>query len=231
MQKFTLLILIAIVLYSCAGPKQMQESTKNIWINSSKVRCEGEDGGKCLQYQEGAEIDPSKWQVLNGSINGFTFQQGNIYKLSIVEKQLNNGSKAKPDISIVRTLNEVLIEKRDTKMMLHDIWVLYEMGGKVIDPKSIAPGNNRPQLEINLTTMRIMGNDGCNEIMGKINLAGETRLEIGTLGGTKKLCPDTETPQIFKGMLKNTRQYRIEKLKLALMDQSGNVMMRFQKVD
>ena len=230
MYKFTLLGFI-LILASCATNKKATVLNKEIWINSIKVPCQSESSGRCLQFQENKIIDPAQWEALDGNINGFNYKAGNIYKLAINETQIKSDQAEGTGMLVERTLIEVLEEKRDPKILLNDIWVLYEIGGKSLSNQSITTGMNRPRIEINLSQLRILGNDGCNEIMGKINLVDGERLEFGTLGGTKKLCPDQESPEIFRGLLRNTKQYSIAKLKLALMDQQGKVVMRFQKVE
>ena len=230
MNNFTLLCL-TMLLFSCATNKKATVHQKVIWIDSIKGPCQTGSAGRCIQFQENKIMDPSQWEAMYGEIDGFTFKAGYIYKLAISETHTKIKQAEDIEMQVERVLIEVLEEKRDPKILLNDIWVLFEIGGRALNNNTIATGMNRPRIEINLSQLRLLGNDGCNEIMGKINIVDTERLEFGTLGGTKKLCPDQESPEIFKGLLRNTKRYKIEKLKLALMDQRGKVVMRFQKVD
>ena len=109
---------------------------------------------------------------------------------------------------------------------LHDIWVVTAIDGKNIDRSQPAA-----RVEINLTEMRVMGNDGCNEYQGKIEKATENALVFGDLAGTKKMCPSMKTSQRFNEAMKKVAGYRLDGLKLMLLNAAGKEAITLQKVD
>lgn len=109
---------------------------------------------------------------------------------------------------------------------LHDIWVVTAIDGKNFDRSQPAA-----RVEINLTEMRVMGNDGCNEYQGKIEKATENALVFGNLAGTKKMCPSMEMSQRFNEAMKKVAGYRVNGLKLMLLNAVGEEVLALRKVD
>lgn len=116
----------------------------------------------------------------------------------------------------------------DASYRLHDIWALEQVAGV-----SVKPGNYRqqPTMEINITEMRVMGNDGCNNYSGQVKTADDSHLVFGPLAGTRKFCPDMEIPDLLGSALANVQQYQIENLRLHLLDANSEELMVFRKVD
>lgn len=221
MIKKILSFLIIVSFFACGTSKKMKETEQIIWVNSYRIQCNSETSAFCLQYQVNENAHPGQWKPLQSKIGNFEYKEGYLYQLKVYSNTIEGEQ--------FFDLKEIISEKLANKTRLHDIWFLEEMGGKPIT--NIAPGNGRPRIEMMLPKQRILGNDGCNEIRGKLILVGEERLEIGTLAGTKKLCPDIKNPEIFKGMLLNTKFYEIKNLHLYLMDQQGKTMLKFKKGD
>lgn len=109
---------------------------------------------------------------------------------------------------------------------LHDIWVTTKIEGGPLNRMVKAP-----RLEINLTEMRIMGNDGCNSFTGTIQNISETNIQFGPIAGTKKMCPKMETANKFNAALQKVKGYTLDKLTLTFVDENGNEMLSFLKVD
>ena len=116
-------------------------------------------------------------------------------------------------------------------MRLHDIWVVERIDGKAFKSNPKSPRQRRPQIEIYVEEMRVSGNDGCNEIGGKIETLSAEIIQFGPIMGTKMACPDMETPRRFNEALTATRSYKIKNLKLLFMDENGKEVLAFQKVD
>lgn len=111
--------------------------------------------------------------------------------------------------------------------LLHDIWAL-----KTIQNEPL-PDNlmKAPVLEIYVEEKRVSGNDGCNSVSGGIKVLTEKEMQFGQLISTKMACPNMEFSSKFNGLLLQTRQYKLEKMFLVLMDEQGKELLRFQKVD
>lgn len=117
-------------------------------------------------------------------------------------------------------------EKEQANLRLNDIWAL-----ETIDGKSVTDLENRPVLEINLTEMRAMGTDGCNNFMGGIKKVDGKNLEFGVLAGTRKMCQNMAIPDQFGKSMLQVKGYQLVGLNLILTDEAGNQLMKFKKVD
>jgi heat shock protein HslJ len=202
-----------------------------MWVKGIKADCTGVGPMKCLQVQKNEIIEPGKWQNFYSEIEGFHFQSGNLSKLLVTEKKLDKSQVPADGSSIKYTLVEVLEKKPDPVFELHDIWTLEAINGKMIQK----PGGNasliNPSIEINLTEMKVMGNDGCNQFFGPIINAEEDNIEFGDMAVTMKMCMNMEIPDRFNEAMAKVKKYRRDGLKLFLLDESETELLRFKKVD
>lgn len=86
-------------------------------------------------------------------------------------------------------------------------------------------------MEIHLKDMRALGNAGCNDFTGAIKTVDNQHLVFGTIAGTRKLCLNMDIPDARMKRLQQVQQYRLENLRLQLLDQQGQPLLRFRKVD
>ncbi len=224
-------LLLVIVMAACSGPNSKHVSTgveTTIWVNSYRVDCFRQNHASCLQIQEGEVIDDSKWENYFSLINGFEYVPGYLYKLrvSITEP---NPSKSVGNPGPVRyTLIEALEKKIDPKLRVNDLWSLIEINGNsdVLD-KSV----KRPFLEIHVTDMTLLGNGPCNNISGTLDHLTHVKIKFNNIASTRMACLDLELEGEFLQALENVHQYNIKDLNLHLMDDEGNDILIFRKVD
>ncbi len=117
-------------------------------------------------------------------------------------------------------------ESSEPNKRLHDIWVVESINGQVLKR-----GMKRPRFEMNLTTMKFMGNDTCNEFFGTIKKATARQIAFGDVAGTKKRCPEMEIPNQFREAFDQTMTYELKELKLYFFDEKGKEILAFQKID
>lgn len=229
--KNTFIITMLLFLASCASQKELTTNSYNMWVKGVKVDCTGVGPMKCFQVQKSDKIIPGKWQIFYGNIEGFQFIGGNLYKIRVSEQKIPKMEVPADGSSLKYKLVEVLESLPDPIFELHDIWVL-----DAIENKSIqSPGNNSvlitPSIEINITEMKIMGTDGCNQFFGPIKNADEGILEFGDLGSTMKMCINMEIPDTFNKAMAQVKKYKRDGLKLYLLNESGADLLTFKKVD
>lgn len=198
------------------------------WVNSQKVDCVGVGPMRCTQVQKGAKLGEQDWEFFYDEIEGFDYEEGYIYKLMVKETSKPKNEVPADASSIRYELLEVLDKQKDAKLRLHDIWALESIGGEEIDWKIM---RKHPSIEINLTTMKVMGNDGCNSLRGDIEDVGAKELIFGALAGTRMACPKMELSNRFNQQMGKVRAYQLKGLKLYLLDAEGNELLRFRKID
>lgn len=116
--------------------------------------------------------------------------------------------------------------KTSANQRLHDLWVAVQVDGNPINRMATPP-----RMEINLTEMKVMGSDGCNNYTGGIKEASDTALSFAPLASTKKMCPKMELANSFNKAMTKVATYKLEGLKLILMDKEGKEVLQFLKTD
>lgn len=117
-------------------------------------------------------------------------------------------------------------EKKEANQRLHDIWITKRIDGNPVDRKTALPN-----LEINLTENKVFGSDGCNNYTGSIKEVSDSKLLLGILASTKKMCPEMELTQKFNTAITKVVAYKLEGLNLILLDKNGQEVLAFLKGD
>ncbi|HSO88069.1 MAG TPA: DUF4377 domain-containing protein [Draconibacterium sp.] len=229
--KYILILATIIVLSCCATQKQTTTNPQIYWVNSLKVSCTGVAPMQCLQVQKNESIEKGKWQNFYSTIEGFKFEAGYVYKLSLTEEKINPLQVPVDGLSIKYTLVEVLEKKPDPKFRIHDIWALEAIDSQIAERPDENDRMQTPSIEVNLTEMRIMGTDGCNNFFGPIKNIEDNELNLGPLGATMKMCFNMDIPNKFNTAINKVSKYKIENLKLYFFDNEGTELLRFKKVD
>ncbi|MBZ4190293.1 DUF4377 domain-containing protein [Niabella beijingensis] len=86
-------LLLALLFISCTHTKNgpapvLKEGEAVYWINSSRVDCSGVGPMKCLQVQKGDVLKPDAWTLFYGTITGFEYEPGYVYKLVVKEEAI-----------------------------------------------------------------------------------------------------------------------------------------------
>jgi heat shock protein HslJ len=220
--------LSTIALSTCENTTSDKENETILYVNSAKADCTGVAKMKCLQIQETENLNPKDWKFFYGNIEGFEFEAGYIYKLSVKKEKLDPATVPADASTLKYSLLKVIEKNIDEKMRLNDIWALKMMDGETIDAKNF---QKQPVLEIHLNDMKIFGNDGCNNMFGSIEAFDEKYISFGALGGTKMACPNMELSSKYTTALGNTKTYKLQDLQLSFYDAEGNELLKYQKVD
>lgn len=229
--KTILHLTLIIILASCATQKQITTKPHIYWVNSLYVTCPGVAPVKCIQVQKNGTIKKGKWQNFYSEIEGLKFEPGYIYKLSVTKEKINQANIPADGSPVKYTLVEVLEKKPDPKFRIHDIWALEAIDGQLVEKPDENDRMQTPSIEINLTEMKIMGTDGCNNFFGPIKNIEDEDLTFGTLGSTMKMCFNMDIPNKFNSAIYKVRKYKTENLKLYFFDNGGAELLRFKKVE
>jgi len=229
--KNIIFLMTVVLITSCSSTKKMGSNPYAMWVKGVQVDCTGVGTMKCLQVQKSDIIVPGKWQNFYSEIEGFHFQSGELCKLLVAEEKIEKSAVPADGSSIKYKVVEVLEKKPDPIFAIHDIWALEAINGVMLQIPDNNPGFVNPSVEINLTEMKIMGIDGCNQFFGPIINVEEGILVFGNMAGTMKMCVNMEIPDQFNKAIGNVRRYKVENLKLTLFDEAGTEILRFKKVD
>jgi heat shock protein HslJ len=226
-----LLFGILFLFASCATIIAHKQNHHIYWINSAKVPCEGVGNVQCFKVQKGEQIDSENWKYFHSVIDGFKYQPGYIYKIIVHEEQISKVEVPADGSSIKYTLVKIIEKNQDVRLRINDIWVLEVIEGESIQQKETNSKQQIPQIEFNVSEMKVIGNDGCNNFFGSIKKLDEKDLVLGPVAGTRMFCTDTDIPDKFNAAISRVAKYKIDNMKLVLIDNLGNELLLFKKVD
>lgn len=109
---------------------------------------------------------------------------------------------------------------------LYDIWALESMNGIAIDPKNYM--KEIPRLELNTKDMKFFGNNGCNNINGKIE-ADNSSIKFSEIASTRMMCPGNYESDFMKA-LNSVTGWKVENMKLYLTA-NGTEVLVLKKID
>ena len=224
-----LFFLIGTIFFLACSAEDKKQDQYVYWVNSTKVSCIGLAPTKCLQIQKSETPDPSAWESFHGSIQGFDYQAGYVYKIVVKENHLDPANLPADASSIEYTLVEILEKRQDLKLRINDIWVAIEIKGEILPSEE--DGFSLPQLEINVGEMRYMGNDACNSYNGGIIELDDQTIRFGIAAGTRMMCMDMKIPDLFNASLPEVLTWEIQENKLQLFDADGKEVMLLKKID
>ncbi len=221
------LLLSLVLLASCTCKKADNEYT--YYVNSYTVDCSGVGPMKCMLIQKGDNVVDDQWQTFYSKIEGFDYEPGFLYKLLVKEEKLEN---VPADASSIKyTLVKLLEKKRDASFYVNGIWDAVKIHGSIIKVKRIRGGAVIPQIQIDIKNMRISGIDGCNNFTGTIKTVNDNNIELSQLAGTRKMCPDMATADIFNEAMTKVKTYKVTDNVLIFFDESGDEILEFSKVN
>ena len=194
--------------------------TLEIWVGSRLDTLPGGGNRLGLMTQENVKYPTIEgWECKYQRINGFIFEPGYTCllkaKVEMVEGQ--------PQLRMVELVNKMIDMDY---YRLNDIWSVTHLYAKPVELSA-----KRPNMEINLKMMKILGMGGCNDYMGKIERYTTNEILFGPIAGTKMMCDNIKTEQAYYNALAATRSYEVKNLSLIFFDEAGNELIRFQKVD
>ncbi|MCI0472297.1 MAG: META domain-containing protein [Ignavibacteria bacterium] len=109
---------------------------------------------------------------------------------------------------------------------LNDIWALEKYMDDPVD--SLIKARGLPLLEIHLNEGRIMGNNGCNEYSGAVDV-DDTVIKFDRIISTKMFCPGSMELQ-YMDALRKVNKWEISGMRLFLII-NGKNYLTFRKID
>lgn len=129
---------------------------------------------------------------------------------------------ARPDIREFAGCGRYLGDYR-----LHDIWALESLDGQAVVAAQFA--QDKPRLELNLTSRQALGFSGCNGFGGSLTME-RAGLKFGTLLGTMLACPALAFEQKFlRALSGQSFSYQLENRRLTLKNRVNTLV--FKKID
>lgn len=225
MKTYTVLLL-SLLLSACSIFKKQQE-VENLWVNSSKVKCTGVGPTSCLQIQHGDSLN-SNWENHYSSIEGFEFEPGYIYKLSVKKVYADNKNNVQDKSTFKYVLVEIVEKEKDHALLIHDIYIVSNLDG-IGEIKDL---DKAPTMEINTTKNAIGGKDGCNSYGGDIKTLNKDQIEFGAIFATKMYCENNMAiPNQLHKSLGEVKFYQRKDGYVFLLNAERKSIITLKKVD
>ncbi len=100
MKKILVFYLIAIFIFSCEEDETKYQLI--LKVKENKISCTGYEGQtECYLVQQGSKIDSDQWEYFYEQIEGFVYEPGFVYKLSVLKEPLVNPPMDSPDMRYI----------------------------------------------------------------------------------------------------------------------------------
>lgn len=196
-------------------------NNQTLWISGMKTECDAGAGTKqCLRVYRGEEVADAEWENFYANIEGFEFEEGYLRRVKVKTEEVSNPPA---DASSLRyVLVKELDRRADNRAQASGKWTLATLNGNPLNRMVTLP-----TLRLDLTEMRVSGNDGCNDYTGEIKAITDTRLTFGTIGATRKMCRDMQVPDAYTRALNQVVSYRMQDDLLVLQNETGEEILTF----
>lgn len=102
-------------------------------------------------------------------------------------------------------------------------WIATHIRGKGISVIE----ESQPLIEFNMEEMTLSGTDGCNALMAELLAVTDTKLELGEIAGTLRMCSEMDVADQFRAALAEVRGYQLEEHgALKLLSDRGEELIR-----
>ncbi|RKF04783.1 heat shock protein HslJ [Tenacibaculum lutimaris] len=199
-------------------------------------------------------IDLNKNRVSgNDSCNNYTGQISNVTSQSLKIKTVattrrmcfimdvaNSYNKALGEINtyLIKGNNLIFFNKEGKKIVSFTKSAKKELevslGGNWIATRIEGAPINRmvktPRINISLDEMILSGNNGCNNYTAQINKISESKIVIGQIAATQKMCRDMQVGADYLKMLQSSVSFKVKGDSLKFYNKEGIETISFLKV-
>ncbi len=212
---------------STGSKKQVKDDLKasfsTFYVAPYKVDCMGVAPMKCLLIKKTPE---GQWQNFHSAISGFEHQPGIEYTIKVKETPVENPPADASSISY--ELVEIIESKAyaPKSNILHDIWGAVEVNGT--NPLS---KQCEQTLELNLSDNTILGEAGCNNFRGHLNVKeGSNSISFHDIVSTRRTCPNQALEDSYLSALNSVDAYFRFNQHLYLIS-NNQVVIKLKRMD
>jgi len=214
-----------LILQSCTATKNLNSDNSTFWVSGFKTEASAGAGKmKTLQIYRGDDLNTATWENFYTSIEGFTFEEGYLQKIEVKEEKLDRNQVPADASTIKYTLVQVLEKQKDIRVILNGKWTLQRLNDHPISKKYRVPS-----LEIDLTQNQISGNNSCNDYTGQILSITASKMGLGNIAATQKMCRDMSIADEFNQALNSINTYQIKGDNLIIYNEKGEKILSFMK--
>lgn len=195
----------------------MPANQSTLYVGPNLVNCVGVSPQKCMQVRENPE-DP--WKLFYGQIDGFTYEEGYLYQLTVSQETVANPPA--DSSSIQYKLVEVVSKTPVTVDLTGTTWDLETLDGN-------PPVQNSEVTAIFGTDGSLYGSAGCNSYTTQYQVGGDT-ITIQPAATTRMACAEPgvdEQETNYLAALEKAATFEIAGYRLTLKDAGGQEIITY----
>ncbi|ANW95967.1 hypothetical protein AXE80_06595 [Wenyingzhuangia fucanilytica] len=215
-----IIVLISLsILTACSSNKSV------FWVSGYQSECSSGAGKtNCLLVHKGEQLVNPTWENFYTPIEGFNFEKGYLKKIEVKQEKLDAKNVPADASSIKYTLVKELEKQKDIRVLAEGDWILGSINNHPINRMV-----KTPTLKINLTTMSISGNGGCNQYSGNIKQITSNTFNLGNIISTQKACFQKNIEYEYLKTLNDVNTYDIKGSQLIFYNNQGEIVLSFIK--
>lgn len=218
-------LLLAVGVLFLQGCSTVKNDT--IWVSGFTTDCNAvAQEAECLYINKGNNLEATDWEFFYSDIQGFQMEEGMMTKVEVKTEELDI-KDVPADASRLRyTFVKEVEKKTDPRVQLNGNWILATMNGGNLNRMIVLP-----TLNIDLKTMGISGNGGCNDYFGGIETVSTNKITLTEVGSTRKHCENENIEHDYFRALSKVKGFEIKKEILSFLDENGAVVLSYLKVE
>ncbi len=191
------------------------------------TECEDVKIYKCLLVKESTDDD---WKPLDQGIEGFAYREGYEYELEAEKKLMTRPEEQGYHYNYIlkKIISEkpvMVITEKERKFLDNNEFTVRRIRS---DSKLIKMRDDNFKLSFDLLFNSVRGNDGCNEINGKIMIIGK-EFRFSVFAKTRMYCENLKTDKLFHELAGKVSRYKISGGYLRLYE-GKKLLMEFEAI-
>lgn len=189
-----MLVLLLSVFFPASIVNAQTKTT--IWVKEDKASCQGVAPMECFQVKYNSK--DTGWQLFYGIIDGFKYQEGYRYSLSVKKYKVANPPADAPayKYKLVKILSRKKVATGSEQYWPY----IYKNNWKLIQLNGVDITNGKANIIFIQKDKRFSGSGGCNRMMGTFTTMGN-KISFGAAASTKMMCMDENTMKLESGLL------------------------------
>ena len=207
------LLATAITLCSAKG-------TKTFYVADRKVACAGTY--ECIQVREKSN---AQWRVFSDTIQGFNYEEGFEYKISVEEVSKENklNGMYEEKYKVLKVIAKKKTDFKPSEKLPFKKWVLKAMNDGT---RNLGLSDTSVFIEFNLKTGKTRGRALCNNFTTSFSCK-DSNISITDLTSTKMMCKGEKFEGVIFSFYKKATTFKVQGNTLWL-NQPGGEFLEFE---
>ena len=207
------------VLILCVGANVCSaKGAKTLIVADRKVACAGTF--ECIQIREKAS---APWRVYADTIEGFSYEEGYEYKISVQPLQAKNTTLEgiyEEKYKLLKVISKRKTGYNPAEELTAKRWILKELNDT---RRNLGIPDTNVYIAFNLKTGKTMGRAVCNNFTSSFSCQGH-KISITNIAATKMMCKGQALENVIFNFYKGITTFKIQGNILTLTEPDGSFL-------